>query len=120
MNKLKTIITLAIALAMTPAFSSGVPFQNIPIQGQWNPDNPGHFMASTPLERSDVYTIKNNTQETITVWLLDDRTPISYFPLLSGGTQEFTSPGSGFDIYTSGTILIKNVSLRQENEDEDN
>lgn len=120
MTKLKSIITLVLLLAMLSAFSEGTPPNNIPITGSWDVNLPGHFIATTPLEVGEVYTIKNNTVETIYIWLLDDHTPVSYFPLLAGGSQEFTSPGNGFDIYTSGSILIKNVSLRQENEDEDN
>lgn len=119
MNKLKTLFTLVLLLAMLPAFSEGTPPTNIPIVGIWDPELPGHFIASTPLEPGEVYTIKNNTVETIYVWLLDDRTPLAYFLILSGGIQQFTSPGDSFDIYTPGSIQIKNVALKQINENED-
>lgn len=102
MKKLTTIIGLAALLALAGC--------SVKIRGQWNPDNPSQFQASTPLVPGESYRIRNNTEETITVWLLDDRTPIDYFLVLPWDYQDFTSPGDAFDLHT-GAQTIRGVSL---------
>lgn len=96
-------LTLAALLAMTGC--------SVKIKGEWSQDHPGQFQASTELHQGDLYRIHNSTAETITVWLLDDRTPIDYFPLLPGQSQDFTAPGDSFDLYTGGSQTVQGVSL---------
>lgn len=105
MKKLTAIICLVALLVLTGC--------RVQIMGEWDPDLPGHFIASTPLESGDSYFIRNNTPETVYVWLLDDRTPREYFTILPGGSREFTSPGESFDLYIGGgdPKMIKDVAL---------
>jgi hypothetical protein len=114
MNKLKTIITIALLLALLPVFGEGTPPNNIPITGEWDTELPGHFMADTVLEPDSEYSIRNNTGGTIYVWLMDAQTPLAYFPLVAGETRKFVSPGDGFDLYS--VTKLKGVSLRQDND----
>ena len=84
---------------------------SVQIRGEWNPEHPGKFEASTELEPGDDYVIVNYSPETFYVWILDGVTPLEYFPVLPGNKQRFTPTGDSFDLFTGGEQTLRGVSL---------
>lgn len=103
LTKLTTALGLALMITLTGC--------HVKIRGEWNPEHPGEFRASTELHEGELYRILNHTPETITVMLLDDRTPLDYFPLLPGESQDFAAPGDSFDLLTAGEQTLRGLSL---------
>lgn len=84
---------------------------SVKIKGHWDADLRDHWIGENHLEAGGSYVIRNGTSEAFYVWLLDDRAPIEYFPIMPGGSQRFESPGDSFDIYGLNDRAIRGVSL---------
>jgi hypothetical protein len=88
---------IALLLVVQLAFSGDGPQRRIPIHGTWDAENPDQFRTTVELDRSRSYTIANDTDDTIYVFLVEvengGRTPRDYFPVLAGQTQLFGAPG---------------------------